>query len=295
MARRFKSSKRKNILFFLIFIIGISIILKFALENIIKLKIYKSNNDLITYLVMDNNNLLAQNKKSYLPDLISMTTNIDIKKPVSIIEKTISFSNYYLDDINEFLNKPKDSKEPVIYLYSSNFEKELINKNNYEINSTIMLIYILKGLLDRNKLSTDALNINLSELISLNSKDAYEISRLYLKEALDKYNIKLALDIQIGENESVVIDNKKFSKINFLINSNYEKNIENVNKLTTIISKKYPELINDNIEVENSLNEDINNVLVIQIGSKESTLEEIYNTFSILSNNIKTLLGDING
>ena len=294
MARRFKSSKRKNILLVLIFLISLLFILKIGINAIIKLKIYKSNHDLITYLVTDNNHLLPQNKKNYVSDLVSMVSNIDIKKPVSIIKNTFSFNNYYLDDIDNFLNNPKENKKPIIYLYSSNFSKELIN--NYDINSTIILIYILKGLLDKNKLPTEVLNNDLTELISLNNKNSYDVSRLYLKEAFDKYDLKLALDIQIGDNENIIINDKRFAKINFIINPNYEENLRIVDKLVNIISENYSEILNDNLQVEDNLNEDLNNnILVLNIGSEDSTLEEIYNTFNVISDSIKNYLEDING
>lgn len=291
MTRRFKSIKKFNILFILLIPI-VYIVFIFILKSLTKTKIYKSNQDLVKKLIIGPNHLLSQSNDNYLTQLISLTTNIDMKKPISLINQTINFSNYYLDDIDNFLKNPKDNNDPIVYLYSSNFDRELVNKNNIDLNSTILLLYILKGILDKHNISTIALNINLNDIIELNNKNPYEISRLYLEEQINKYSLKLCLDVQIGNNEAILLNNKKYAKITFVVNENYENNIS---KLKNIISNNYKELLTENEITENSLNYDLNNIVVLKIGSENSDLEEIYNTFNILSDCIKKWLGDIYG
>ena len=92
MVSRFKSIKRKNILLPVILILLILFLFKLIINKFINIKIYKSNSDLITYVVTNNNHLLPQDNNNYLSNLISFTTNIDIKKPVSIVRKTINFT-----------------------------------------------------------------------------------------------------------------------------------------------------------------------------------------------------------
>lgn len=291
MVSRFNFKRRIYILP-VIGILFILVLFRWIISKIINIKLYKSNSNLVTYVLTNNNHLLPQTKSKYLSDLISFTTSINIKEPVSIVKNTINFSNYYLDDINNFLNSPKEVNNPIVYLYSSNFDKELVDKKDYKVNSSMLLIYILKGLLDKNRVNTSALKNDLTELINLNNIDSYEVSKLYLKEALNKYNLKLCLDIQIGDNESIVINNKKYAKINFVKAKDYFHDIG----LITIVSKLYPELISEEIEESNSLNYDLSdNVVVLRIGSENSSLEEIYNTFNILSSSIKKWLGDTNG
>lgn len=302
MSKRFKSTNNKRnsiIISIVIFLLSVYLLYNFSKKSFLKFKIYKSNDNFINNLISSNNHLLLSNKNLLFNDLVLNITNFDIKKPVSIIKENINFNTYYLDNINKFILDPKDVKNPIIYLYSSNYDKEIKEKIDYDINSNNIILYTLKGLLDNKNIETIIPTYDIKDLIELNNKNSYEISKLYLKEYLSKYDLKLILDIEIGSNDKITIKDKDYSKMNFVIdtsNSNYASNLEIAHNLSTIISKKYSSLLDDIIKEEKDYNQSLDNkILLIRIGNENSTLEEIYNTLDVLAESIKEYIGEIYG
>ena len=279
MSRKFRSQNNfiKYIIFVVFIIFGIYMFFKLINNNLFKFKLYKSSNDYINHLLLNNNLTINFN------DIISSTINLDMKKPISYLKNTINFNNYYMDNIKSYIYNFKNPINPIIYLYSSNYTKQLSTDNEFNIPSNILILYILKGMLDNKHLDTYILLDDLETLGELNNTNMYETSRIYLKENLAKYNLKLILDIEIGTNDDVIINNKKYAKMEIVTRENNIFNELDKNLIT---------IVNDN----NLYNGDLTDKLVlIRIGSSSSDLDSIYNSLLVLSDSIKNLIGDKNG
>ena len=94
------------------------------------------------------------------------------------------------------------------------------------------------------------------------------------------------------DKSTVIINNKSCAKISFVIgvdHNNYEQNLNVANKINDKIKQKYPTLtrgiINKGGEGSNGIyNQDLNpNIILIEIGAQENTIDEVLNTIDLLA------------
>ena len=235
------------------------------------------------------------------------------------IEKTIAIN--YNDDYSEMndLKKisdyikdpnPKEVKNPIIYLYNSH-QLENYNNDNLEIYGITpnvqMLSYILREKLDKLGIETIVEDANMSKILENNNWDysySYQASRKELLNKIKKYpSLKLFIDLHRDSiprsMSTITMNNKNYAKILFIIGEdhpNWQANYKLASSLNTIITKS-----NGNISrgimkktgryVNGIYNQDINpNCLLIEVGGAENTIEEVYNTSSLIAETLKKYL-----
>ena len=95
-------------------------------------------------------------------------------------------------------------------------------------------------------------------------------------------------------------NNKTYAKILFVIgleNKNYKDNLKNAEKLNSIIKNKIPNISRGIIKkqgkgVNGVYNQDFSpNVFLIEVGTKDSTKEEVINTINILKESLLEYIG----
>ncbi len=249
--------------------------------------------------------------------------NINFKQPSSILNNSIlqvgkpleEESFLYNDDysnmeelkkISSYIEDPNpvDINNPIIYLYNSH-QLENYNNSNLEIYgitpNVLMASYILKEKLNSKGLSTIVETTNLSDFLNVNGWDhssSYKASRLLMLDKISKYDsLKYFIDIHrdsVAKSVSTVnIVNKNYARILFVLgleHSNYQSNLDNMNKLNTLSEKYYPGLSRGIYKksgpgVNGIYNQDINsNVILIEVGALENNIEEVLNTMEALSN-----------
>lgn len=116
--------------------------------------------------------------------------------------------------------------------------------------------------------------------------------------SISKYSsLEYFIDIHrdsVSKNVSTInIDNKSYARILFVVgleHSNYQENLDNVNKINALSEKYYPGLSRgiykkSGSSVNGIYNQDIDsNVILIEIGAVDNNIEEVFNTLEALSN-----------
>lgn len=83
------------------------------------------------------------------------------------------------------------------------------------------------------------------------------------------------------------INNKNYARVLFVLgtkNENYLENKKNMTELDTLMDKYYPGLSRGIYERKAYYNQDLNkNIMLIELGAKENTIEEVTNTIEALT------------
>ena len=256
-------------------------------------------------------------------DTMDYLLNINFKKPQTLLnnsilytgkkEETINVSHIddysnmdELKEISSYIEDPNpvDINNPIIYIYNSH-QLENYDNDNLEIYgitpNVLMASYILKEKLNSKGLSTIVETTNLTDFLNINGWDyssSYKASRLLLLNSKSKYNtLKYFIDIHrdsVSKSISTVsINNKSYAKILFVVgleHNNYQANLDNMSKLNALSEKYYPGLSRGIYKksgpgVNGIYNQDIDqNVILIEVGSVENNIEEVFNTIEALSN-----------
>jgi len=267
---------------------------------------------------------------SIINGTVKLLSNIDLTKPNSILNKTIfkqdtnknitsevSYEDDYsnLDELKEisfYMEDPNkiDVNNPKIYLYNTHQLENYNNENLSIYNITpnvLMASYILKEKLNNLGISTIVEDTNITEFLQVNNwnyASSYKASRLLILDKKSKYqSLEYFIDIHrdsVGkEYTKVTIGDKTYAKVMFVVgleHDNYEQNLKTANTLNDIITKKYKNLSRGIYKkqgkgVDGIYNQDISkNVILIEVGGVDNTIEEVFNTLNVLSESIKEMV-----
>ena len=231
------------------------------------------NNEKFINLLLQNGNaniLYEYDLINMINDTVNYLLNIDFKKPNTILNNSILKSGLTKNEINiehidDYSNmeelkeissyiedpNPVDINNPIIYIYNSH-QLENYNNENLEIYgitpNVLMASYILKEKLNKLGLSTIVETTNLADFLNVNGWDhssSYKASRLLMLDNISKYDsLKYFIDIHrdsVPKSVSTVtIGNKSYAKILFVLgleHSNYQANLDNMNKINTLAEK----------------------------------------------------------
>ena len=322
MKRKFKFKKRSYIkLKYIMYIIVLTCIYQVAYIFFDNIYLIDTNNELIKYMLNDSNHYIKYNIKNM--DIgnrfIKILTNINLNNPVTILRTSFYSQNdnelIYNDDYDKSEKKttyvinpnPNTSLKPKVYIYNSHqLENYRVTDDGIKPN-VLMAAYNFKDKLESINIPTIVEETNMTDFMNSNNwqhKDSYVASRYLIKNTLDKYNdIDLLIDLHrdsITYNNSVItINNKKYAKVLFVVGteySTYNKNLELANKFNNLINSKYPYLSRGVITksgayVNGVYNQDLSpNMLLIECGGYENTMDEVNNTIDVLAEIIKLYL-----
>ena len=306
--KKIKLKKKRKFKFRLIvyaFIMFLGYELSF--NTIMNLKLVNSNEDFLKALMVDANYHLLYEKKS--SDLLSKLFSkiLDVNQPISILENTFHFkaNEVPMAYINnpEFEAVEKLDVEPTVYIYNSHQSEAYEGKalEGYNIKPGVMMAsYILQDKLAQENIKANVMEDNISDYLNLNNmkyNKSYQASRKFLTDALkENPNYKLIIDLHRDalpkSKSTVIINNKSCAKISFVIGEDYEtyeKNLQVAKAINNKITQKYPSLTRGILtkggEDSNGIyNQDLNpNIILIEIGAQENTIDEILNTITLLA------------
>lgn len=315
------SPKKKLKFFFLLLLVYLTI--AYTFYNSFKNNNISYNKEFISFL-LDNGsptNISDYKIPKILNKTITYLLKVDLSNPSTILNNSVLGYSYdeptnldldKLKQISSYIEDPYkvDITNPLIYLYNSH---QLENYNNdsllaYGITPNVLMAsYLLKEKLNSSGLATIVEDTNMAEFLSLNNWDyssSYKASRIFL---LDKQNthptIKYYFDIHrdsVNKKLTTVnINNKSYARILFVVgleHSNYQENLNNANKLNSIIDKKYPGLSRgiykkEGPGVNGIYNQDISSkVFLIELGGIDNNIEEVLNTINALTDTITTYI-----
>ena len=308
-----KKRKFKKRIFLYIFCIFLGY--EFSFNLIMNFKLATNNEDFIKCLLADSNYHLLYEKKA--DDLFSklFAKALDVNNPVSILENTFHFTGDKVEEstyVKNIGNNLVSGINPVIYIYNSHQAEEYQGKGLEEYNikpGVMMASYILQDKLEKEGIYSLVLEDNLIDYMNLNNMShakSYEASRTFVKEALKERSYKLIIDLHRDsvskDKVTTIINNKPCARIIFVNGLDYETsedNLELANKLNNMIKEKYPTLTRGVLTkggngVNGVYNQDLNpNLLILEIGSQYSEVDEVLNTLELLAPIIAEYVNEI--
>ena len=330
---KFVAKKRKKLKIFkiILFLVIIYLIYTVITGVFLKLQLASSNQEFIQKLLQDSNHhiLYEKSNKNLFDKFLFFISNVDLENPTNMLEHTFGYEQkddisfvYHEEseevdlDLNNYIQDPNpvDINNPRVYIYNTH-QLEAYSSNNFEaynITPNVMMAsYLLKEKLNKLGISTMVETSSITDFLAINGWDyasSYKASRFYMLDAINKYNgLDLLIDLHrdaISKNLSTVeINGKNYAKILFVVGldyENYEPNLNLANKLNDMIKSKYPGLSRGVMKkkgagVNGIYNQDVaNNVILIECGGMENSIEEVMNTIEALSMIIYEYLGDTN-
>lgn len=299
MKRKFKTRKIKKKYKALFLIIVVLILLIIILNFLSNLKILKQ--DALKTLSYSNN-LEKRKIKKEITDIIAQIIKVDVNKPTTILKSMMHYETpkiekeYYKIENNIEKNNP----EPLVYIYNTHQTEEYKDKQNTVLTAS----HYLQEKLEENKIQSIVEEKSIKSTIEENNlkySESYKASRINLEKIKNEYpSIKIFIDLHRDSVErtlsTAVIDDKTYAKVLFVIgkeNNNYKQNLEYTTSINKKIVENYPKLTKGILEkeglgVDGIYNQDIApNVILIEVGGIENTIEEVKNTLDIISEIIK--------
>lgn len=325
MKRKFKSKKhiKLNKYFIYIFYIMIIFLIIITLNYLSKLKIIDTSSvEILKY----SNNYTNQNLSNQLKKISTKLIGIDINNPTTILSNMNMYVTSNIEEQNE-ITKPKEmffvlnnhpdktnelSNEPLVYIYNTH-QTEQYQQNSTEpyniIPDVMVASYYLEEKLEQMGINTIVEETKISEILQNNNwnyNQSYKASRMNLERIKNQYpNIKIFIDLHRDavskEISTTTIEGKNYAKVLFVVgkeHDNYEKNLEYSTSINNIILEYYPSLTRgimqkEGIGVNGIYNQDVApNVILLEVGGNNNTIDEVTNTLDIISNIIKEKINE---
>lgn len=301
MRKRFKTKKNiKNYIIYVVIIVVLNLTLKL---KIIKL-------DPIDIL-NESNNYNDKNVKEKIKKLTNKITGLDINKPSTLLNQ-MGVYNSETKQTQFAVSIKEYSNEPLVYIYNTH-QTEEYSQNNiqpYTLTPNVLsAAYYLEQKLETYGINTIVEESNISEILKSNNwnyNDSYKASRINLEKIKQQYpSIKIFIDLHRDalskEQSTVNINDKNYAKVLFLIgkeNTNYQQNLEFTKTINDKILKTYPTLTRGIMQksgpgVNGVYNQDIgHNVILLEVGGNNNTMEEVTNTIDVISIIIKEKINE---
>jgi len=289
MFRTKKNTKRKWLLYLGIFLVSVSLSIKF---------IYRENkineNTFLDFLVSD---LFVSNDQNVfdVDFLFKYAFDLEIEEIVNE-ESELVFKE---ENNNENVND-----EPLVYIYNTHQTEKYKSDylETYNISSTVLVAAkILKEYLKDLGINAIVEEDSVEDkLHSLNWKYgySYKVSRMFMESAKEKnpslkYFIDLHRDSSAYEKTTTEIDGEKYVKLLFVVgldNENYEPNLKLAEDLSNIIKRYNKNLYRGIMKksgkgVNGVYNQDFSpNVFLVEVGGQYNNISEVNNTLKIFAN-----------
>ena len=333
MRKRFVAKKRRKKwkLRYLFYVVLIYFVYQFMFGYVLSLKIAHNNEDFLKAMLRDSNHhlLYEKNSETLFTKVTNFLTQIDITKPLTIIEKGFFYEEKKTEQVaktsadgdqekmpeTKYVSDPNPTQvamTPRVYIYNTHQLENysMTNLEVYNITPNVMMTsYLLREKLNHQGISTIVEEANFKEYMQANpwvGKDQYKVSRQFLTQTLKAYpNMDLMIDLHrdaIKKTASTWSDGtKNYAKVLFVVGTayvGYEKNLELANLFHQKINAKYPGLSRGVMQKEGTgvngiYNQDVSsNMLLIECGGYENTIDEVANTTDILAAIITEYLGE---
>ena len=277
-----------------IFIIIIGIVIGYKTINY-KIS-YKMTNKELVNIIFENSLPKTEKQLSY-----KLLTN----KVLNYYKDTLKLLNPNLRNKQEIVIKPviKEEIKPIIYLYNTHQteEYETTTVLDYSIKPTVMISdYILEEIFNENDLGVYVEETSIKEILNNNNWN-YSYSYLASRKLLEqrkkeipslKYFIDLHRDSLTKDKTTVIINNKQYAKLLFVIgqdHNNYLENLKFTEKINNKLNEKYPTLSKGiyqkgGVGVNGIYNQDFSNyTILLEVGGYQNTPVEVLNSLIAFS------------
>lgn len=324
-----KKSKRKIKWRYLIYLLIIFGAYQLTFSVLMNNNLAHSNEEFLKYLLADSNHhiLYEKNNQRIVNRISTMLSHMDLSDPVTVLKTGLGYENdkknnselvyndeYSVNQLNsEYIKDPNPSKieNPLVYIYNTHQLENYSAKNLevYNITPNVMMAsYLLKENLNKLGIPTIVEESNITEFLRINNwnyNESYKASRFYVLDTINKYDsVKLFIDLHRDavdkKTSTVTIDGKNYAKVLFVVGleyDNYGPTLQLAKQINTIINNKYPNLSRGVITksgkgVDGIYNQDLhNNMMLMEVGASENSIDEVMNTMNAISLVIKEYLG----
>lgn len=287
--KKFKTRRKKKKNTLLIAIVSVFLLLLFIYLSTRKLN--NSYNTFINFLLKEQK--IIQSEDSLFKKL---ATNLDFL-----------LKNYYFkeENINNELVYKEEKMNHVVYIYNTHDDESYGDVSITKVNEKLkekLANYKIASIIETRSVSS-YLRDN-----SLQYKESYDVSRLFLEEARNKYkNLEYFIDIHRDSVKkditTVMINGKKYARIMFVLgleNPNYLENKVFMEQLNTYLERNYSGISRGIYEKEGSkvngvYNQDVDShVILIEVGGFENNFEEVLNSTELIAEALYYVIGDNN-
>lgn len=318
---KIKKSKRIFKTRYIIYLVCIYLFSNLTFSYLQNKKININNKDFLNVLLSSSNNFTKKeyDNNKLINSIVKLFTNVDISSPVTALDYKMAINSIKSDDshtdsydnveelekISNYIEDPNpiDINDPIVYIYNSH-QLENYNINNSEIYNikpnVMMTSYMIRENLNKANINTIVEEENVTEILRVNNwkgSKAYDVTRMLINDARDKnkslkYFIDIHRDSVTHDKTTITIDGKAYARFYFVIgleNPNYEENMKFANKLNSMLNNRKKGISKGILQkqgkgVNGVYNQDIDsNVILIEVGGYENTIEEVNNSVEILS------------
>ena len=257
----------------------------------------RPNNDFVNRMLKKSNYYFYPNdiEFKFFPRFLNLINNIDINKPLTIVEKKFYRTSNVNIEFGYIQNNIVD--KPKVFIYSTHdTEKYSDGKSVLEASALLQTKLNELGIMTivSEKRVVEYLNAN-----NLEYEDAYTVTREVVKDAISKYDsleliIDLHRDAVPADVSKTTVDGKDYAKIMFVMDKRLT-NIEFAKKLNNIILSK-KNITRGIYDKRNyHFNQDLNDkVVLIEMGGNNNNFSEVENSIDILAQSIKELIDEKN-
>ena len=284
---KLKNNKKKTIFRFLILFLVFFITSYIAFKYIISMNIKLNSRDIVNYLLHDYTD----------EDIVNENINKRIKN-VFKINNLLGMNLVVKKENTGASAKKNNNNNPLVYLYNTHQTEEYAKTTlaEYSVRPNVSITnYIVQDILNKNGINSIVEEGSITEIRKLNNWNyagCYKASRVLMEESKRKNNslkyfIDLHRDSLSHDKTTIMIGEKSFAKIIFLIgleNQKYEQNLKFTEYINNKISEKYPGLSKGIYKkggagVNGVYNQDFSPyTILIEIGGEENTTTEVMNT-----------------
>lgn len=252
-----------------------------------------SNPLFIKYILGDINSYVGDTK-SFFTDFFNTFS------PIKMIKNNLYESANFVFSANDY---------PVVYIYNTHNQEEYIKdtETGADVTDAASLLGTKLNNLDVKTLVESRKVSDYRDAHNMDFYQSYKVSRIYLLDTLKIYpDLKLIIDLHRDSLDRkytfTTIDNKNYAKVLFVVGekySTYKTNLTLVNKINEAIKNKYSTLSRGIMFKDKALqngiyNQDVNgNAILMELGSNNNNMSEVYNTIDVLAPIIKEVIDEI--
>ncbi len=314
MKKRFKAKRKKSIfsnvlvLFLLVIFVLFMIAINFGNINI------GFNNDNLIEFITKSFNLFTDSDWGVKIDPVKFLSSYDGLVEMEVVSDSDLLEDYeMLQEVTNYVSDPYnglDSSSPLVYLYNTHQLETYATSSFVEdevVPNVMMASYMLREELNKVNIPTIVEEANLTDVLNtqgLSYAYSYTISRMFLESAIRNYtSLEYFIDIHRDSPSKDVtfmtLNGKNYARVLFVVgleHSNYEENLSLANSLHNILNELYPGLSRGvykkgGVGVNGIYNQDIDgNVVLLECGGVDNTIEEVSNTIDAFSHVFKTYL-----
>lgn len=298
---KLRKRKKKKMGKLLLLVLSCYLLYQLIAYILTDIRLVNGNEAFVKRMLQDSNYHLLYEKqeRNVISKILKLVNQNSLEEPITILETSFAYNEDKSQPVFAYMNNPIDEKIRV-YIYSTHQGEEYSGKglSEYNISPGVMMAsYILQDKLNSIGINTLVETRSVKDYLNQNNlpyTESYEATRYFLKTTLEQYpDLDLVIDLHrdalAKDLSTTTIDEKSYARILFVMNPNYDSNINLVKNINNTINKNYPGLSRGIYDkYRNTFNQDLHRkALLLEVGGQYNTIDEVMNTLDAVVEGIK--------